>query len=174
MSHRGLVSQLNSRGIVVSAFASGVHKNNYEQLGPNNALYDDEKLFHSTVAQNQWLLIDFGKIILIDSYSIKSPFTTRCLSNWDLEVSNDNSSFYTIDSKRNQVPQTETKYAMYTPNIRAKTRYIRLYNKGLAYNYSQYQIYITFINFYGDPLFPCFTPKGRQFGNSYILLVQVF
>ena len=173
MIHRGIVSQLKSRGIIAKAYASGIHKDNYD-LEPNNALFDNSKTFHSTVAWNQWLLVDFSKNVLIDSYSIKSPGTTGCISNWDLEVSKNNDTFYPIDSKRGEIPQTETKYEMYKPNMSVKTRYVRLYSKGLAYKYEYSQIYLKFINFYGDPLFSCSAFRKRQFRIHSFLLMCTF
>ena len=165
MTRRGLVSQLKSKGIIAKAYSPG------DELGPNNALFDNEKAFHSLVAENQWLLIDFGKSVLVESYSIKSPAKKLCLSNWDLEVSKDNSTFYSIDSKRDEIPQTEMKYAMYAPSMSVKTRYMRIYSRGHVYDDPRFQIYILFIDFYGDPLFSCFTHKQKHSVVNYLFLV---
>ena len=95
-----VIQELISQNINVTATSSScVHKN----MKPENIFIPSmKKFFNSADSPNQYVLVDFGTIVRVDSYDIQCQKDWGCTPmNWDIEMSTDGEKFNKVDSRRN-------------------------------------------------------------------------
>jgi hypothetical protein len=129
---------VHARGIVTVS-ASSVYSSSYPVQ--NAVDFDQQTIFHSTSALNQWLCYDFkARRIELTDYSIAADpgYLLRC---WIVEGSDDGSSWTVLDERKdNRDADSNHPIATFSVEGRMKCRYLRLRQTGRCANNSDYLV----------------------------------
>jgi hypothetical protein len=129
---------VHARGIVTVS-ASSVYASSYP--AQNAVDLDQQIVFHSNSAPNQWLCYDFkDRRIEMAGYSI-AAHTSYLLRSWVVEGSDDGQSWTVVDERKdNKDADSNHPIATFSVDRRMKCRYIRVRQTGKCSSNSDYLI----------------------------------
>ena len=137
----GIVKYLITKGHALNAYSSSVYGSHY----PENAFVEGYWV-HTGSSFGEWWSVSFPKKVMVYSYTISSPLgQLQTLYNWEMQISDDNFTWETVDVRNETDTQENTKYFPF--NVIKPASHIKL--NGYKTESGYYFVKFNHIEFFG-------------------------
>lgn len=167
-----IIECLRKINIQPFAFSSSIGTVQGVYRVPSNAIdYQSNYGFHTEYVRfgDEWWGVNFKRKVAIHSYRIKTNEYCQYVNNWNISLSNDNTSYYNVDSKGTFYPSD----TLYKLNRTYKAQFLRVYGKSLKCSDYQSSFSMRYIKLYGYIVQNTALKSGLKRAPLYIYLFLI-